>query len=281
MRVRVGLVVKLEVDVNVLDDKGYCRLVPEGCWGSDQIIIESARMSTNKGFQGWDHACECTVKPFVERRSTCGTDTVKDPDADCHFCKGTGHVAGDEKLLKYLWTHKHLTPFEMAGATFEIYAPIFVIREWHRHRTFSYNEMSGRYVELPNDVYLPGEERLMAAKQSASNKQSSEGGFSSLDAFRVYETIDAACESSRWAYKQMLEWGVSREVARMVLPVAQYSRFRASGNLRNWLHFLELRLDNAAQFEIREYAKAVGTQLKQIFPRTYALFQSDMSGLSQ
>src|SRR6185295_451000 len=95
-------------------DRGYVRLVD--VWGSDRTIIEAARMSTGKGFLGW----------------------------------GDEGKPGDEKLLRFLWENKHATPFEMAGATFEIEAPIFVFREWHRHRTQSYNEMSARYTPLPD-----------------------------------------------------------------------------------------------------------------------------------
>src|SRR5258705_7564091 len=101
-------------------DHGYVQLVEH--WGSDERIIEAARMSTSKGFEGWEK---------------------------------------DAKLLKYLWAHKHLTPFEMAGASFEVQAPIFVFREWHRHRTQSYNEMSARYAPLPDLNYVPTVARLM------------------------------------------------------------------------------------------------------------------------
>jgi thymidylate synthase (FAD) len=93
-----------------------------------------------------------------------------------------GTYVGDEKLLRYLYEHKHLTPFEMCGLTIEVQAPIFVFREWHRHRTQSYNELSARYTELPNLFYIPDNERLMAAKQSKKNKQGSEDGFTDVDA---------------------------------------------------------------------------------------------------
>src|SRR3970040_1542996 len=104
-------------------------------WGSDERIIESPRMSTGKGCQGGDK---------------------------------------DEKLLRYLYEHKHTTPFEMAGMTIEVQAPIFVFREWHRHRTQSYNEFSARYSELPNLFYVPSLERLKNSGQSKSNKQGSQ-----------------------------------------------------------------------------------------------------------
>lgn len=237
-------------------DHGYVREITEGCWGSDELIIESARMSTDGGFRGWGpiHTAECNDLPAP-------FDCNCDPKP------------GDEKLLRYLWKHKHTTPFEMAGATFEIYAPIFVIREWHRHRTQSYNEMSGRYIELPNDYYVPSAERVMAAKQSSTNKQGSEKGFDALDAEVIRSDMDAVHRYARDKYEELLEMGVAREVARMVLPVSQYSRFRASANLWNWFRFLQLRLDPHAQWEIREYARAVAEFVRGRFPRTYTLFE--------
>lgn len=246
-------------------DKGYVNLVES--WGSDEQIIEAARMSTNKGFQGWDDSWICKECKL----SFC---------IDMGTCKGCGGglrlSKGDLHLLKYLWTNNHHTPFEMAGATFEIYAPIFVIREWHRHRTFSYNEMSGRYTELPNDYYIPSVERFMGAAQGQRNKQGSESGFGETEAIRFQDVIADACIDARGAYRHLLDAGVAREVARMVLPVNQYSRFRASGNLRNWCGFLRLRLDKAAQFEIRSYAKVVAAELRQLFPRTMGLFDEEI-----
>lgn len=106
-------------------DCGYIELIES--WGSDERIIEAARMSTGKGFNGW----------------------------------GTPGAPGDEKLLAYLYNHKHMTPFEMAGVVIEVKAPIFVFREWHRHRTQSYNEMSARYIPLPDENYIPTIERVM------------------------------------------------------------------------------------------------------------------------
>jgi len=212
-------------------DHGYVALIDH--WGSDERIIESARMSTNKGFEGWDK---------------------------------------DSKLLAYLWKNKHHTPFEMGGMTIEVQAPIFVFREWHRHRTQSYNELSARYTELPNLYYIPSLERIMAGKQSTKNKQGSEQGFDEGDALWLQKQLDFACSTSRKNYAYLLAQGLARELARLVVPVAQYSRMRASANLRNWLGFLTLRMDEHAQFEIREYANAVGELVKEKFPRTWGLF---------
>lgn len=251
-------------------EKGYVKLVRS--WGSEEEIIEAARMSTNKGFQGWG-------RPHL---STCPAST-KDSFAACVCAESEiGFKPGDERLLKYLWTHRHTSPFEMAGAIFEIYAPIFVVREWQRHRVqalsegLSFNEMSGRYTELPDDYYIPTIDRIKASKQSSKNKQSSEEGFTDSDAHILWNQMQASVLESRRAYEHLLNQGVAREVARMVLPVNQYSRMRASANLWGWLHFLELRLAPNAQWEIREFARAVGEMLKGVFPRTYGLFSESL-----
>ena len=213
-------------------DHGYVNVVD--AWGSDEGIIEAARMSTQKEFQGWDK---------------------------------------DERLLRYLWEHKHSTPFEFCGATFEIQAPIFVVREWHRHRTQSYSEASARYAPLPDLNYVPSVERLM--QNSSANKQAAT--VSGVPATReIAHQFQAALsreyQDCQDLYRQALEYGVPKELARLCLPVGRYTRMRATANLRNWLAFLTLRLDPNAQWEIRQYANAVYSHLRVVFPRTIALF---------
>jgi thymidylate synthase (FAD) len=253
-------------------DHGYVEHVLS--WGSDENIVESARMSTGKGFQGWGPTLcsECGgigIKPVP--------DIHGQSPIDCKKCEGTGKIPGDEKLLKFLWDHHHTSPFEMAGMIVEVRAPIFVFREWHRHRTQSYNEMSGRYTVLPDLYYIPSITRLMEAKQSNQNKQSSEGGITEELARHAQIGIRDAYERARIQYQIMLDAGFSREVARVVLPVGQYSTMRAQGNLWNWLHFLSLRMDKAAQWEIRQYANVVGQIIRDSFPRTWELFEKSRS----
>jgi thymidylate synthase (FAD) len=225
------------VRVEVLD-QGYVELVES--WGSDERVIEAARMSTAKGFQGW----------------------------------GSADAPGDERLLRYLWTHRHHTPFEMGGLIVEVQAPIFVFREWHRHRTQSYNELSARYTALPNLFYLPSPERMAQAKQSATNKQGSEAGdWSTADLQEIRDAIQRQNAEARQLYEKFLAMGVAREIARVILPVGQYSRMRASANLRNWLGFLSLRMAPDAQWEIRQFANAVGDLVAARFPKTWELFR--------
>lgn len=251
-------------------DHGYVRLIET--WGSDERVIESARMSTGKGFVGWGpQICSCFYELYGKLPEA-GTRIVGKPD--CPKCKGEGSVPGDDKLLRYLWEHHHTTPFEMGGMTIEVQAPLFVFREWHRHRTQSYNEMSSRYTILPDLYYVPSTERMMNAKQGTKNKQGSQGGFTPLEADQFRIRIARAYESARKDYEAMLELGVAREIARVVLPVAQYSRMRASANLWNWLHFLGLRVAEGVQPEMRQYAMEVSRLVAQYFPRTHALFSA-------
>lgn len=375
--------------IQVLND-GYVKLIES--WGSDQSIIEAARMSTGKGFNGW----------------------------------GTPETPGDEKLLRYLYTHKHSTPFEMAGLTVEVKAPIFVFREWHRHRTQclagssviqcvalrgtiqgktikyiydakcsgevqhqnlrtlnektglieklpmkdvwqsgikpvfavetmngkkciasenhrfltrrgwkrlyelretdqvanittklgvkwsklrhtprqcgeemtydievdgpnhnfiadglvvhnSYSEASARYIALPDDNYSPDLSNLMERAQvsmSSTNRQAQGSGevLTEEKARDWLNKLDAAYKHAQKVYEHGIAIGIPKELARLPVPVARYSRMRASANLRNWLGFLTLRQAQAAQYEIRVCANAVGKIISELFPRTWELF---------
>ncbi len=249
----------MEAEVKVLDH-GYVK--PIEAWGTDASIIEAARMSTSKGFQGWGAAGHASGCPDY------GDKLPRFPLV-CGTCEA---YAGDEVLLRYLYEHKHMTPFEMCGLTIEVQAPIFVFREWHRHRTQSYNELSARYTELPNMFYVPSVERVEQSAAKSANKQASGGGVLDEHPLVVQGYIEEAQRECRRIYERLLAKGVSKEVARVVIPVSQYSRMRASANLRNWLAFLTLRLDPAAQWEIRQFAEAVAGIIEREFPRTWALF---------
>lgn len=246
-------------------DHGYLDFVES--WGSDQSIIEAARMSTDKGFLGWGpKLCPDCKNGNI---AVCNWEIV----FDCK-CKGLGTILGDEKLLKYLWDNKHATPFEMAGMIIEVKAPIFVFREWHRHRTQSYNEMSARYVPLPDENYIPTVERLLI--NSKTNKQA--GTIKGAEELtEVHANVFRHClgqmyKDQQELYERALKMGVPKELARIHLPVGRYSKMRASANLRNWLGFLTLRMDMKAQYEIRVYANEVGNLIREKFPRTWELF---------
>lgn len=246
-------------------DHGYVALVE--AWGSDERVIEAARMSTDKGFLGWGprHKDDCAAN-----------DTA---DGVWSGCSCGDPLPGDEKLLRYLWENKHSTPFEMAGAIFEVQAPIFVFREWHRHRTQSYNELSARYTPLPDVNYVPTVERLMMRGDGKNRQAGTVPGARVLDvagaeAFRAF--LDRCYKLAEAGYQEALANGVPKELARIHLPVARYSRMRASANLRNWLAFLELRSTEKnldAQWEIRQFADALLDALAEHFPRTVKLFR--------
>jgi len=273
-------------------DHGYISLIET--WGSDERIIEAARMSTAKGFQGWGDSCpSCkgsrveTMRIWDEAPQQVFYATGKmrlvggkyhEIQVVCSLCGGSSNPPGDEKLLRYLWEHKHATPFEMAGAIFEIQAPIFVFREWHRHRTQSYNEMSARYTPLPNVNYIPTIDRLLV--NSKSNRQagviSGAEELNEAKAGSYLAELKMEYDSQEQLYQIALSIGIPKELARIHLPVGRYSRMRASANLRNWLAFLTLRMDQAAQWEIRQYANAACNLLASIFPRTVALFLEGM-----
>lgn len=252
-------------------DHGYLNCIE--WWGSDERIIEAARMSTNKGFEGWapKHKSSCATN-FVAPGTNCAT-------CDCGILTSDNPELthpGDEKLLAYLYNNRHSTPFEMAGLIVEVKAPIFVFREWHRHRTQSYNEMSARYIPLPNEDYMPTVERVMLAQQGTQNKQAQSVGSD----FTMTEATVAHDQQQLWelyeqmekTYQYLLQRGWPKELARCATGVARYSRMRASANLRNWLAFLTLRMDARAQWEIRQYANAVGELIAYHFPRTWHLF---------
>ncbi len=262
-------------------DQGYIQFIES--WGSDERIIEAARMSTDKGFLGWNPVHKCELCGCEWRDNRDGTISLNGAgQQSCNICEFQSLKdikllhSGDEKLLAYLYDHKHATPFEMAGMVIEVKAPIMVFREWHRHRTQSYNEMSARYAPLPDENYLPTIERLMAGANTAtSNKQAQGIGTAQLteeQAMLWLDLLEDVYNHAQQVYETGLSLGIPKELARLPLPVGRYSRMRVSCNLRNWLAFLTLRMDTAAQYEIRVYADEVCKMIGQHFPRTHDLF---------
>lgn len=255
-----------DMAIRVLD-QGYVKLVE--AWGSDERIIESARMSTAKGFLGWGprHAPTC---PYDSRAAARGNGFA---DCDCRE-----DTPGDEKLLRYLWDHKHASPFEFAGLVIEVKAPIMVFREWHRHRTQSFNEMSARYVPLPDENYAPSVARVLVANQATTNKQAQGSGraLSEADTLGWLAELADVYEHAQRVYANGIALGVPKELARLPVPVGRYSAMRASANLRNWCGFLKLRCATAAQWEIRQYANAVSELVKDRFPRTYEVARASL-----
>jgi len=169
-------------------------------------------------------------------------------------------------VLNFLMKNNHATPFEMVWLKFDVKAPIFVFREWHRHRTASINEWSARYSKLEPEFYVPdlgSVTRQVGKPGSYTFEQVGE------DEARDAQTqIEVAQKAAYSAYEQMLDAGIAKQLARVVLPVGIYSRMKWAVNLRNCLHFLSLRNDDHAQYEIRQYAIQMEAMLHHVVPHT-------------
>lgn len=216
-------------------DKGLVRLVDH--MGDDLSIVRSARVSYN-----------------AEWRT--GGDEGK-----------------DEKLIHYLMRNRHTSPFECVQFTFEVKAPIFVFRQWHRHRTWSFNEVSARYSELPSEFYIPDIEQITT--QHESNKQMRTDDINPK-AEAIQRIIITQNASAFLAYRKMLNNGCPRELARSVLPVGTYSHMFATVDLHNLFHFLRLRLHPHAQYEIRVYAEAMLSLIEPIVPVAVSAFRETL-----
>jgi thymidylate synthase (FAD) len=237
----------IDDEIKVLD-KGFVRLVD--CMGDDAAIVQKARVS---------------------------------------YGDGTKTISDDKTLIRYLIRNKHTSPLEGVVFKFHIKAPIFVFRQWHRHRTWSYNEISGRYSKLKNEYYVPKDEHF--TKQSPTNKQGGTDEIITIDSadnkndwveydlcddwtdFSFAEEFENEQEMVRQNYERFLGTGVRRELARINLPVAQYSEMYATVDLHNLFHFLRLRLDEHAQYEIRVYAEAILELIRDIVPEAVSAFE--------
>ena len=181
----------------------------------------------------------------------------------------------DAKLLNYLLKNKHTSPFESCVFTFDVKAPIFVLRQWHRHRTWSFNEISARYAELPEEFYVPDVAQITT--QSATNKQMRTEE-QHPQALEYANMIRAANSASFVVYKAMIADGVPRELARSVLPVGTYSHMFATVDLMNLFRFLQLRMHPHAQYEIRVFAEAMLKLIEPIVPISTAAFRKHILG---
>lgn len=176
----------------------------------------------------------------------------------------------DEALLQFLINEKHFAPLEHITFTFLIHCPLFVRGQWHRHRTWSYNEISRRYTEVDMELYTPSKFRV----QSTNNKQASDDNVfidndSSVTARSMIKEIN---DQLLKIYNELLNAGVCREQARSILPQSMMTTFYGTCNLRNLLHFLSLRMDKHAQWEIRQYANAIHQMLVPLYPNVMKAF---------
>ena len=217
-----------ENHVKVLDGQGWVGLIDH--LGSEATIVNAARVSFGK------------IKTQIDAR--------------------------DEALMEYLIANRHTSPLEHLVFTFSVHCPLFVRGQWHRHRTWSYNEISRRYTEIDLECFTP----VQLRRQSSSNRQAS---FVDED-FKAPELVEAIRkhnEESLKLYNALLDGGVCREQARGVLPQNMMVTFWGTVDLSNLLHFLELRDSEHAQVEIREYAQAIKKLIKPIVPHVAAYFE--------
>lgn len=176
----------------------------------------------------------------------------------------------DEKLIQYLVANEHMSPFEHAVATFYVKAPIFVMREWMRHRTFSYNELSARYKESECEFFYPDQVRV----PDLDNKQSSVRSDDVVKQWLIGKRLQESYMGTKMAYEDMLKHGIARELARSVLPVGVYTETYVTGNFRNWMHFVSLRAHPNAQHEIQEYARGILAIWEKIMPVSTQAFMA-------
>ena len=182
----------------------------------------------------------------------------------------------DERLIYRLLRKRHTSPFESVSCTFEVVAPIFVYREWHRHRTQSFSEQSARYMEMPELFFVPDPTLIGAQQQTEKQaREISDSIDPALLKMRQEDCaiLDAHNSTSFGTYRYLLAQGWPRELARTVLPVGTYSKMQATANLLNWFRFLELRLAVGAQREIRVYAQAILKLLTLLAPVSCAAFK--------
>ncbi len=210
-------------------------------------------------------------KGFVRLIDVMGDDQRIAAAARVSYGGGAKSKREDAALIDYLMRNRHTSPFEMVEFTFHVKAPIFVARQWFRHRTASVNEISARYSVLDDDFFQPAAEELRG--QGAANKQVGEGNLPSSEAAELANLIKRSNESSYAAYEKLLEGGLAREQARSVLPVGIYTQFYWKQDLHNLLHFLKLRLDWHAQAEIRAYAEAISGIVKRVVPASWRAFE--------
>jgi len=218
----------------------------------------------------------------VELVDAMGTDMSIAHAAWVSTQAGRSDDQGDEKhaagLINYLIKHRHGSPFEHTALTFFVEAPLFVFREWHRHRVgFSYNELSGRYSQLMPKFYVPGPSRPVLNVGSSARPEMAPGD--QIHKALVAQAIEDVSRRAYGRYEALLEVGVAKEVARMVLPVNTFSAMYVTCNARSLMHFLSLRThSNDAQFvsypmfEIEQCARSMEEHFAAIFPLTYTAF---------
>ena len=213
----------------------------------------------------------CLDKGFVRLVDSMGGDDAIVQAARVSYGKGTSKVSQDRGLIRYLMRHRHTTPFEMVEFKFHCKMPIFVARQWVRHRTANINEYSLRYSQARDEFYFPDPRHIQF--QSTLNKQGRTGKVPTNLTDKVIKYFKDISERSFSMYQELNESGLARELIRAILPVNLYTEWYWKNDLHNLLHFIGLRSDSHAQYEIRVYSDAMAESVKRVAPFAWEAYQ--------
>ena len=229
-------------------------------------------MNNSKKSEIIDKEFKCLDKGFVRLVDYMGDDEAIVQAARVSYGKGTKSINEDRSLIRYLMRHRHTSPFEMVEFKFHVKLPIFVARQWIRHRTANVNEYSGRYSEMKDEFYIPDIEQIRP--QSMLNKQ---GRSSDVLPENISKDIISRLESTQKElfkeYSELLDIDLARELARINLPLSNYTEWYWKIDLHNLFHFLRLRLDSHAQYEIRVYGEVIAEIIRLIVPLAFEAFE--------
>ncbi len=215
---------------------------------------------------------DCLDKGFVRLIDVMGDDAAIVQAARVSYGSGTKKVLEDRGLIRYLLRHAHTTPFEMVEFKFHVKLPIFVARQWIRHRTANVNEYSGRYSEMKDEFYTPHPNDIRP--QSVANKQGrSDETLPEGMAEQAANAFKSGQDEAYAQYQEFLEQGIAREIARINLPVSNYTEWYWKIDLHNLFHFLRLRIDAHAQYEIRVFAEAIAELVQPFVPYAWEAFE--------
>ena len=248
-----------------------------------QAEIEQLRAQPRQTLRAVSDGMEArlyTVHPVLDHGFVRVIDYMGDDAAICQaarvsYGRGTKSVQNDEGLIRYLMRHWHSTPFEMCEVKLHVKLPVFVARQWIRHRTANVNEYSARYSILDREFYIPAEQDLAA--QSVVNNQGRGVALTGEEAARVLDWLREDATRAYDHYEAMIsqdgQQGLARELARMNLPANVYTQWYWKVDLHKLFHFLRLRADAHAQYEIRVYAEAICEMVRDWVPAAYAAFE--------
>lgn len=215
-------------------------------------------------------------KGFVRLVDYFGGDQRIVQSARVSYGEGTKSVSQDGALIDYLLRHQHTSPFEQVVMTFHVKMPIFVARQWVRHRTGRMNEVSGRYSIMKDEFYVPAEDKV--SPQSTDNKQGrATEAFDKETADKIINQLEEGQKAAYESYNELIDSGLAREIARINLPLSLYTEFYWEMDLHNLFHFLKLRLDSHAQYEIRVYAQVILEMCRKVAPMATESFINHMN----